>query len=330
MFAFSLRQLPLALLVLLPACSLFEQREVVEERPTEERAPMDATQAAASIGNPLLLNRGDSNAVNYNVETSEELAKIDNGAEGEVYFTNPDNPDEEIAGITAAFENRRHGNGWMDNYGKAVRLARRESRPVIIWFHDSLTSPKSRILGTQLLETTDFSEWCRDRVVRIKLDAGASIDERTSGSSRYSMRGINALGSRFGITRKPGLVVISPNGKVTAKIDGFDGFLAGVELELKAGVAEAEKELQAAKKVLEGRGYRTWHAARGGRTVFARVQRFDEEKGVLYLREMGGRISRTPLNRFSQADIDYVDARARAASAKSASAGQAGQGGQWP
>ncbi len=311
----SARLFPIAgalLVLLVPACSFFTTREVVEERPVEEDKPaMNMEQAAASIGNPLLLNRGASDAINYNVQTSEELAKIDNGAEGEVYFTNPDNPDAEIAGITAAFENRRHGNGWMDNYGRAVRLARRESRPVIIWFHDSVTSPKSRILGTQLLESEDFSAWCRDRVVRIKLDAGAAIDERTRGSYRYSMRSINTMASRFGITRKPGLVVISPNGKVTTTIDGFDGFLAGVELELKAGVAAAEKEVETLKSKLAARGYRTWKAARGGKEVFARLQRFDEEKEVLYLREMGGRVSRTPLSRFCQADVDFVDKQAR-------------------
>ncbi len=317
-----IRLLPLSLALLLSACSLFEQREVVEERPSDDKPAMTMEQAAANIGNPLLLNRGASDAVNYNVQTSEELANIDNGAEGEVYFTNPDNPEEEIEGITAAFENRRHGNGWMDNYGRGVRLARRESRPVIIWFHDSVTSPKSRILGTQLLDTSAFSEWCRDRVVRIKLDAGASIDERTSGSSRYSMRSINGMASRFGITRKPGLVVISPNGKVMTTIDGFDGFLAGVELELKAGVTAAEKEFESFKKTLQGRGYRTWRAARGNGSIFARLQRFDEARQVLYLREYGGRVSRTPLARFCKEDIAYVDEHARSQS----SARKGGQG----
>ncbi len=313
-----MRVLPAALL-LLPACTLLQTRKVIEERPAEAEPSMDMEQAAASIGNPLLLNRGASDAVNYNVQTSEELARIDNGAEGEVYFTNPDDPDAEIAGITAAFESRRQGNGWMGNYGRAVRLARRENRPVIIWFHDSVTSPKSRILGTQLLETADFSEWCRDRVVRVKLDAGASIDERTKANSRYRMRNINSMASRCGSTRKPGLVVISPNGKVTTVIDGYDGFTAGVELELKAGVAAAEKEFETLKEKLAGRGYRTWHAARGGKTIFARLQRFDEQKDVLYLREYGGRVSRTPLARFSKADIAYVDEHAR--STHSANAG---------
>ncbi len=301
----------IVLALLLPACSFMQQREVVEERPSMEKEPMTEAQAIASIGNPLLLNRGASDAVNYNVQTSEELEKIDNGAEGEVYFTNPDDPEAEIAGITAAFENRRQGNGWLDDYGRAVRLARRESRPLLIWFHDSLTSPKSRMVGTQLLETPEFSEWCKDRVVRVKLDAGASIDERTQKTARYSLRSINEMSRRYGLTRKPALLVISPTGKITAKIDGYDGFIAGVEIELRAGVAEAEKDVAALRRKLEERGYRTWHAARGGRTLFARLQRYDEAKNVLYLREYGGRVSRTPLSRFSKEDIAYVDEQAR-------------------
>ncbi len=301
-----------AVFLLLPACSLFPtERKVVDELPSDEKPAMSEAEAAANIGNPLLLNRGDSDAVNYHVSTSEELEKIDNGAEGEVYFTNPDNPDEEIAGITAAFENRRQGNGWLDDYARAVRMARRESRPLLVWFHDSLTSPKSRLVGNSLLETAEFGDWCKDRVVRVKLDAGASLDDRTAGKARYSMRRVNDMARRFGLQHKPGLVVISPTGKVTGKVDGYDGFMASVEIELKAGVAEAEKDIARKRHELEQRGYRTWHAARGSRTVFARIQRFDEKKGVLYLREPGGRVSRTPLSRFSKADVNYVDQQAR-------------------
>ncbi len=302
----------LAAALLLPCCS----HEVKEERLADTKPPMTAAEAAAAVGNPLLLNRGASDAINYNVKTTEELEKIDNGAEGEVYFTNPDNPEEEIAEITAAFENRRQGNGWVNDYGRGLRLARRDCRPIIIWFHDSLTSPKSRALGTQLLETPEFSEWCKDRVVRIKLDAGASLDERTKDNSRYSMRSINGLARRFGLTRKPALAVISANGKVTTTIDGFDDFVAGVEIDLKAGVNQAEKEFAAYKKTLEKRGYRTWHAARGGKDIFARLQRFDEQKQVVYLCEYGGRVSRTPLSRFCKADMDYLDGLAREASSE--------------
>ncbi len=308
-----------ALALLLPACSLFSQREVTEERPDESTS---AAEAAASLGNPLLASTGELGAVNYNVSTEEELKNIDNGAEGEVYFTNPDNPDEEIEGITAAFENRRQGNGWLDDYDAGVRLARRENRPLLIWFHDSIVSPKSRQLGTQLLDTPDFGDWCKDRVVRVKLDAGASIDEQSEVKARYSRRSINAMASRFGLKQKPALAVISPNGKVTVTIDGFDGFVSGVELELKAGVQQAEKEFEKHKQELAGRGYRTWHSAKGNKELFARLQRFDEARGVIYLREAGGRVSSAKLGRFSQEDRDYIAERAREAAERKKGGGK--------
>lgn len=293
----------------LASCSLLSEREMVEESPVP--AEPEAGTKGAPIGNPLLPNQGDPNAINYNVNTSEELAKIDNGAEGELFWTNPDNPDEEDPGLTAAFENRRRGNGWIGDLGRGIRLSRREGRPLLIWFHDSVTSPKSKTLGAELLETTAFHEWCRDRVVRVKLDAGASIDERARSRARYSMQAINALERRYGMTRKPALAVISPQGKVVTRIDGYDGFVAGVELGLKAGVEEAEKEFLAFRETLKERGYREWKARKGKATVLARLQRFDEKNNMVYLREYGGRITKTRLENFCADDVDYLDELAR-------------------
>ncbi len=296
----------------LSSCSLFSEREVKEETPVEgEQSSMSEAEAAQQIGNPLLLNRGDPRAVNYNVSSSEELAKIDNGAEGEVYFTNPDDPDAEISGITEAFENRRHGNGWLSDYGRGVRFARRECRPVILWFHDSVTSPKSKQLGAKLLETSEFDAWCKDRVVRIKVDSGAAIDDRSGGKAKYSLQSINGMARRFGLKHRPGIVVISANGKVAEVIDGFDGMLAGVDIRIKEGVQMAEKEFDAYRKTLEERGYRTWRAARGGATLFAKLQRFDEEKNVVYLKEYGGKVTRTHIARFCKDDVDFIDETAR-------------------
>lgn len=293
----------------LASCSFFSKRETVEETPVPAEPEPGARPGA--VGNPLLPNQGDPNAVNYNVSTSEELAKIDNGAEGELFWTNPDNPDEEDPGLTAAFENRRRGNGWIADLGRGIRLSRREGRPLLIWFHDSVTSPKSKTLGAELLETSAFNDWCRDRVVRVKLDAGASIDERARTSARYSMQAINALERRYGMTRKPALAVISPQGKVVTRIDGYDGFVAGVELGLKAGVEEAEKEFLAFREELKERGYREWTSRKGKATVLARLQRFDEKNNMVYLREYGGRITRTRLENFCADDVDYLDELAR-------------------
>lgn len=256
-------------------------------------------------GNPLLPNKGDPGAVNYNVSTSEELEKIDNGAEGEVYFTDPDNPDKEIEGITAAFESRRNGNGWMNDYGRALRFAHRESRPLLIWFHDSVISPKSARLGEELLDTPKFNAWCKDRVVRVKLDSGAALqDDKTQ--ARYSRNAIDSLALRYGLKKRPALAVISPRGKFIVGIDGYSGFLQEVDDVIRHGVADCEADMERYKAKLEPKGYRTWHSAQGNMSLFAKLQRFDEQKQLVYLKEYGGRITKTKLSRFSQEDIDYI------------------------
>ncbi len=295
----------------LASCTLLPSQPEPQEpvpSPEEMNKPRMGFEENSMPGmNPLLTGGAvDPNAQSYNVSTSEELEQIDNGAEGEVYFTDPDNPDAEIEGITAAFEARRNGNGWLDSYGRATRLAHRECRPLIIWFHDSVIAPKSALLGEELLDTPAFNEWCRDRVVRVKLDSGASIDDRTRSSAKYSRESINRLANRYSLTRRPALAVVSPRGKFVMGIDGYNDFTQQIEILLKEGVVKAEKEMEAYQEKLSAKGYRTWNSAVGNMTLFARLQRFDEEHQMVYLKEYGGKISRTKLRRFCKEDREFI------------------------
>ncbi len=296
----------------LASCGMWQdaEKEMREEipSPADLNKPRMGFEDAAMPGmNPLLTGGAvDPNAQSYNVTSSEELEKIDNGAEGEVYFTDPDNPDAEIEGITAAFEAKRNGNGWLESYGNATRFAHRECRPLIIWFHDSVIAPKSALLGEELLDTPAFNEWCRDRVVRLKLDSGASIDDRTRSSAKYSREAIERLARRYGLTRKPALAVVSPRGKFVVGIDGYNDFTQQIEVLLKEGVVKAEKDMDEYREKLSAKGYRTWSSATGNATLFARLQRFDEEHQMVYLKEYGGKISRTKLRRFCKEDRDFI------------------------
>ncbi len=297
------------LLVALTACS--PTRETLDERPANPLSGEPGQELAGFTANPLLPGGGGLGADTMKVTTEAELKQVDNGADGELIWTNPDDPDADIPGLTAAFENRRKGNGWLNNLGRGIKLSRKEGRPLLIWFHNSVTSPKSKQLGTHLLETEQFNLWCKDRVVRVKLDAGASMDEATTKNSQYSMSSINNLARRYGLRHYPALVVINPRGKITARIDGYNGFLAEVEEELEQGVKNAETSYSTYKEDLRSKGYRDW-TSRKGEKLFARLQRYDEKNSAVYLREPGGRVSRTRLERFSKADIDYLDEYARA------------------
>lgn len=264
-------------------------------------------EAAASLGNPLLASKGDLNSVNVNVATSEELEKFDNGSNEELIWTDPDNPDAEIPGMAEAFENRRHGTGWQQNFTQAVRLSRRQELPLVIWFHDSVLSPRSKELGDDYLNTKEFDTWSQNRVVRLRMDAGAPINESTTDSAPYSIQKINSLKRTYGVKEKPSVVVISPNGKVTARLEGYDGILPNFLKELSEGVTLAERVYKHYKDGLRSRGYRDWRSGRNGKTLFAKVLRVDDQKQLVYLKEDGGRVSRTRMSNLCQEDIDYLN-----------------------
>ena len=299
------RFLSLCALVSLAACA--GKREVLEETPIS--GPSSAEQAAAELGNPLLANKGDINAITYNVSTSDQLEQIHNGSDEELIWTNPDNPDADIPELREAFENRRNGNGWQTDMGWAIRLARRQELPLLVWFHDSVISPKSNALGRDYLNTKEFNDWCKDRIIRLRLDSGTSLNDATADSAKYSYREINALQQRYGLTKKPSFAIITPSGKIVSRIDGFDGFLNAFIRDLRAGVHAAETEYKKHKDELRERGFRDWASSRSDKKVFAKFLRYDAEKKIVYLKEDGGRISRTKLSSFSQEDVDYILSR---------------------
>ena len=299
--------LPLFCVLLLAACSSTPPKE--DDATAAARARhlmMEQQRAAQQLGNPLLPGGGDPNAVNYNVSTAEELEKIDNGAEGEVFFTDPDNPDADIAGITEAFESKRHGNGWMGDYMAARRFARQEGRPLLVWFHDSVLSPRSGELGEHLLDSPAFNAWCKDRVVRIKFDSGIAIDDKTRESAKYGIDTIRRYARQFGLTKRPALAIVSPRGDLVMGIDGYNGFIQETESQVKDGIERCEQEIREDRAKLAAKGYREWHAAKNDAKIFAKIQRLDDEHGRVYLKRDGGRISRTKIDNLSQEDQDFI------------------------
>ena len=289
----------------LTACSPI-RTELKPDRKAE-LAESDKKETTVPGMNPLLPGAVvDPNAQTYNVTTSEELEKIDNGAEGEVYFTDPDNPDADIEGITAAFESQRSGNVWLNNYAQATRFAHRECRPLIIWFHDSVLAPRSSLLGAHLLNKPEFEEWCEERVVRLKLDSGAEMGGFQPGAPKYGRAAIERLARRYGLTKRPALAVISPRGKFVAGVDGYDDYARQIGILLKQAVINAEKEMADYRQQLEKKGYRTWSSVTGEESLFARLQRYNPEKQLAYLKEYGGRITRIRLSRLCKEDRDFI------------------------
>lgn len=263
---------------------------------------------------PAMMGRNmDPNAINYNVSTEEELANIDNGSDEELIWTNPDDPNADIPELTAAFESRKKGGGWQHNLNQALAFSRAQEKPTLIWFHDSVISPKSKTLGKELLETKAFSKWCEDNVIRVMLDSGASIrDDAGQGRAPiYSMAQVNSIHRRMGLRSKPALVVIAPHGKITARVDGYDGYAHVAQEIIETGVAEANRMYEEHKDKLRDKGYRDWSLRKKGQKLFAKLQRYDEKKEMVYLLQPGGKVRRLSLSRFAMSDVEYLDEYAR-------------------
>ena len=142
----------------------------------------------------------------------------------------------------------------------------------------------------------------------MKIDSGAAIDDSPGKTSRYSLSSINRLANKYGIDRKPGIVVVSPHGgKVTARINGMGDYLYDVHAEIEKGVENAEQDYKDYKRTLKAKGFREWTERRGTATIFAKLMRFDEKNNFVYLREPGGKVTKTRLESFSKEDISYLD-----------------------
>lgn len=299
--------------LVMASCSLFSQ-EVAEEGAQSTGA---AASAPPQLGNPFLANKGDINAVNINVATEHELEAIDNGAEGDVVFSDPDNIEASEKNINTLFENRRQGNSWFDDYNRALRFSRREGRPMLVWFHDSVSSPKSNTLGRNVLYTTRFDKWSKDRVTRVVIDTGESPNDLEEQQPRYSLREARAMGRRFGVQRWPAVVVISMSGDTEVVFDGIDDIdWAGKEMAIHKAIERAEASYEKYKDKMRGRGYRDWTVARKKAPLFARYQRYDQKAQRVYLKELGGRIGSVSVANLSEEDKDYLRAQLNGADQK--------------
>lgn len=293
---------------LVPACSWFQTRETTSEKPLPD---------APQMGNPLLVGKKDIDAVNMNVATEKELEAIDNGAEGEVIFSDPDDLEGSEKSINALFENRRQGNSWFEDYNRALRFSRREGRPMLLWFHDSTTSPKSNTLGQHVLYTNRFDAWCKDRVTRVLLDAGEGANVPNAPKPKYSLSEIRKMGQRFGVKRNPAVVVISMSGDTEVVFDGVeDGNWGYYESQIRQAIERAEKKYEQYKDKLRDRGYRDWTIARKKKPLFARYVRYDQQTERVYLKETGGRIGSVRVANLSEEDRTYIREKMDAVQAK--------------
>ncbi len=289
------------------SCSLFTSSTDEDKKQEQGHNPNFPTEQR-SLEELAIAGVTPDKSQSLSVSTPEELANIDNEAQGPVFFTDPDNPDADIEGISVAFEGARQRMSWMSKYASAARYARKEKLPLLIWFHDSVISPKSKAMARDLLETPEFLAWMKGKVVGVRLDSSEGFDDMGNKQGSGSTQNIGSLKRRYGIKHLPSFVIISVTGEVVSTIDASDGYLSIASKAIREGVAQAQKIYEFHLDSLREKGYRKWTNSSGSKTLFAKLWRFNRAQDTVYLISDTGRRYKLGLFDFCADDIEYLEA----------------------
>ncbi len=223
----------------------------------------------------------------------------------------PDMPITELEGLVIDDENPE--DSWFEDYGKAMKKARVEGKPVLIWFTRTKNSPLCKMLSAELFSQKDFDDWAYENVVRLRVDS--NIQERDTGKRKDRERYVAEIKKRYRVLGQPVVLMISPRGTEFGKYRGYKSGSAEFYFgRLKNAQRTAQADHSSWQSEMEGKGYRTWHDARG-RAVFAKVVRYRD--GVVWLVEPDGKKSSTEVSKLSTVDRQYVERKLADSRAKS-------------
>ena len=213
----------------------------------------------------------------------------------------PDMPIAELEGIVVDDENPE--DSWFEDYGKAMKKARVEGKPVMIWFTRTKNSPLCTMLSAELFSQKEFDDWAEENVIRLRVDS--NIQERDTGKRKDRERYVAGIKKRYRVLGQPVVLIISPRGTEFGKYRGYKSGSAEFYFgRLKNAQRSAQVDHSSWQSEMEGKGYRTWHDARG-RAVFAKVVRYRD--GVIWLVEPDGKKSSTSVSKLSTEDRQYVE-----------------------
>jgi thioredoxin-related protein len=232
--------------------------------------------------------------------------------EEDIVFTDPDNPDSslpELSTLLSATPKRR--GPWEQSESIAKRRAAREGKPLLIWFTDSARSPMCKALNEELLSTPDFEKWAAEKLIRLRVDANAQVDDPDLSLGDKETRLVDLknyverMKKQYKVLGYPGMVLLNPSGEVIGRYRGYKrgdaNFTWGL---IKQGEAASSHAYESWRASLVKKGYREW-SDRQDRKVFAKLTSYSN--GSLTLIEPDGTRSRTHENKLSDTDRAWIN-----------------------
>ena len=107
---------------------------------------------------------------------------------------------------------------WTNNYQEALNQAASEGKQVLAFFTGSDFCQPCMQLHREVLATPEFKNWARDRFVLLELD----YPKRTPLSPELAQQNQELL-AHYGVRRFPTVLVLSAQGEVIGKSNGYLG-----------------------------------------------------------------------------------------------------------
>lgn len=225
----------------------------------------------------------------------------------EIVFTDPDaeDPEAAMAELKELLSEIPEEGPWKRSHTNALREARRVEKPVLMWFTDSQNSPPSRALAQELFNKQEFEDWAGETFVRLQVDRQVT-GENTESKADY----VEYLKKHYKVRGQPTLLVLTPDGKVIGRYNGYKRGEAEYKWgQLRQGARLALEAHEEWRAKMEKKGYRMWSDPRG-RTLFAKLAAYRD--GELILVEPDGRRARTKESNLSPDDQQWIAEQKRA------------------
>jgi|GEM_PF-1742948 len=191
---------------------------------------------------------------------------------------------------------------WYESYTEAMRLARKNGKPVLLWFTNSDRNTAAKSLSNELFSSAEFEDWAKENVIRLRVDSNIHEDDerRKDAKQKY----INQLRKQYKVMGSPVVLMLSPRGTQFGKYRGYKTggsvFYFG---RLKSAHRNALADYGNWREEYEAKGYRIWHDHKG-RKVFAKPVSLIE--GEITLKNPEGKRSKTSLKKLSPDDQTWV------------------------
>lgn len=119
-------------------------------------------------------------------------------------------------GVSVTFAQEKTAVKWEISFDKAIKKAKKENKPVLVYFTGSDWCPPCKKIDKELFHAEKFQAFSDKNLILYKADFPRNRD-LVSSETRASNKGLK---SKYGVSAFPSMVVVNANGTVLGEKRG--------------------------------------------------------------------------------------------------------------